>query len=366
MWNPIKLKHLGLCCSVWSIHPMGFLNIQTFEFTPSKHFCDSTFCEFPFFYIRPKNRLHFYTPCQVLVINLDKTSSMAKFSWSFVRWAMLQTVNWVILPNGMMQNTLQLIMLQVCHITCSAILPALTLDGVLLLKKNVKRSHLQQGFHAVNFILRLFLYSSCDQLIILYSPFDFEFEMQWDIYTIHFLSIICNINYDYCTLLKSPFVAAVSEIHNMHDLTLLSYIWQFSSQIRFFFFFVLFCFVFVLFCFVLFCFVLFFCFVCFFFCFVLVFFVVVVLYTVLCNYKHYNFDSRKKNKKCVSFILFCFVFGFLLFFFFFFSFFFLFHKSTAQVLLLPCPWDWWEERGQWIPPAPFSLPILYYNHEHGA
>ena len=95
MWNPIKLKHLGLCCCVWSIHPMGFLNIQTFEFTPSKHFCDSTFCEFPFFYIRPQNRLHFYTPCQVLVINLDKTSSMAKFSWSFVRWAMLQTVNWV-------------------------------------------------------------------------------------------------------------------------------------------------------------------------------------------------------------------------------------------------------------------------------
>ena len=49
MWNPIKLKHLRLCCCVWSIHPMGFLNIQTFEFTPSKHFCDSTFCEFPFF-----------------------------------------------------------------------------------------------------------------------------------------------------------------------------------------------------------------------------------------------------------------------------------------------------------------------------
>ena len=40
---------------------------------------------------------------------------------------MLQTVNWVILPNGMMQNTLQLIMPQVCHITRSAILPALTL-----------------------------------------------------------------------------------------------------------------------------------------------------------------------------------------------------------------------------------------------
>ena len=40
---------------------------------------------------------------------------------------MLQTVNWVILPNGMMQNTLQLIMPQVWHITCSAILPALTL-----------------------------------------------------------------------------------------------------------------------------------------------------------------------------------------------------------------------------------------------
>ena len=127
MWNPIKLKHLGLCCCVWSIHPMGFLNIQTFEFTPSKHFCDSTFCEFPFFTSDQKIRLHFYTTCQVLVINLDKTSSMAKISWPFVRWAMLQTVNWVILPNGMMQNTLQLIMPQVCHISCSAILPALTL-----------------------------------------------------------------------------------------------------------------------------------------------------------------------------------------------------------------------------------------------
>ena len=117
---------------------MGFLNIQTFEFTPSKHFCDSTFCEFPFFYIRPKNRLNFYTPCQVLVINLDKTSSMAKFSWSFVRWAMLQTVNWVILPNGMMQNTLQLTMPQVCHITCSAILPALTLWVVFRLVFEVR------------------------------------------------------------------------------------------------------------------------------------------------------------------------------------------------------------------------------------
>ena len=127
MWNPIKLKHLGLCCCVWSIHPMGFLNIQTFEFTQSKHFWWQHILRIPFFYIRPKNRLHFYTPCQVLVINLDKTSSMARDSWSFVRWAMLQTVNWVILPNGMMQNTLQLIMPQVCHITCSAILPALTI-----------------------------------------------------------------------------------------------------------------------------------------------------------------------------------------------------------------------------------------------
>ena len=109
---------------------MGFLNIQTFEFTPSKHFLWQHILRIPFFYIRPKNRLHFYIPCQVLVINLDKTSSMAKFSWSFVRWAMLQTVNWVILPNGMMQNTLQLIMPQVCHITCSAILPALTLHDL--------------------------------------------------------------------------------------------------------------------------------------------------------------------------------------------------------------------------------------------
>ena len=107
MWNPIKLKHLGLCCCVRSIHPMGFLSIQTFEFTPIKTFLWQHILQIPFFYIRPKNRLHFYTPCQVLVINLDKTSSMAKFSWSFVRWAMLQTVNWVILPNGMMQNTLQ-------------------------------------------------------------------------------------------------------------------------------------------------------------------------------------------------------------------------------------------------------------------
>ena len=28
----------------------------------------------------------------------------------------------------------------------------------------------------------------------------------------------------------------------------------------------------------------------------------------------------------------------------FFFFFFLFHKSTAQVLLLPCPWDWWGKK----------------------
>ena len=93
MWNPIKLKHLGLCCCVWSIHPMGFLNIQTFESPHQNIFVTAHFAN-SLFYIRPKNRLHFYTPCQVLVINLDNTSSMAKFSWSFVRWAMLQTVNW--------------------------------------------------------------------------------------------------------------------------------------------------------------------------------------------------------------------------------------------------------------------------------
>ena len=47
-------------------------------------------------------------------------------------------------------------------------------------------------------------------------------------------------------------------------------------------------------------------------------------------------------------------------------FFFLFPKSTAQVFLLPCTWDWWVEKVQWIPPAPFSLQILYYNLKHGA
>ena len=127
MWNPIKLKHLGLCCFVWSIHPHGLSEYTNIWVHPIKTFLWQHILRIPFFYIRPKNRLHFYTPCQVLVINLDKTSSMAKFSWSFVRWAMLQTVNWVILPNGMMQTTLQLIMPQVCHITCSAILAALTL-----------------------------------------------------------------------------------------------------------------------------------------------------------------------------------------------------------------------------------------------
>ena len=107
--------------------PHGLSEYTNIWVHPIKTFLWQHILRIPFFYIRPKNRLHVYTPCQVLVINLDKTSSMAKFSWSFVRWAMLQTVNWVILPNGMMQNTLQLIMPQVCHITCSAILPALTL-----------------------------------------------------------------------------------------------------------------------------------------------------------------------------------------------------------------------------------------------
>ena len=123
--NKTKTFRPLLLCMINTPHGLSeYTNIWVH---PIKTFLWQHILRIPFFYIRPKNRLHFYTPCQVLVINLDKTSSMAKFSWSFVRWAMLQTVNWVILPNGMMQNTLQLIMPQVCHITCSAILPALTL-----------------------------------------------------------------------------------------------------------------------------------------------------------------------------------------------------------------------------------------------
>ena len=123
--NKTKTFRPLLLCMINTSHGLSeYTNIWVH---PIKTFLWQHILRIPFFYIRPKNRLHFYTPCQVLVINLDKTSSMSKFSWSFVRWAMLQTVNWVILPNGMMQNTLQLIMPQVCHITCSAILPALTL-----------------------------------------------------------------------------------------------------------------------------------------------------------------------------------------------------------------------------------------------
>ena len=123
--NKTKTFRPLLLCMVNTLHGLSeYTNIWVH---PIKTFLWQHILRIPFFYISPKNRLHFYTPCQVLVINLDKTSSMVKFSWSFVRWAMLQTVNWVILPNGMMQNTLQLIMPQVCHITCSAILPALTL-----------------------------------------------------------------------------------------------------------------------------------------------------------------------------------------------------------------------------------------------
>ena len=123
--NKTKTFRPLLLCMINTPHGLSeYTNIWVH---PIKTFLWQHILRIPFFYIRPKNRLHFYTPCQVLVINFDKTSSMAKFSWSFVRWAMLQTVNWVILPNGMMQNTLQLIMPQVCHITCSAILPALTL-----------------------------------------------------------------------------------------------------------------------------------------------------------------------------------------------------------------------------------------------
>ena len=122
--NKTKTFRPLLLCMINTPHGLSeYTNIWVH---PIKTFLWQHILRIPFFYIRPKNCLHFYTPCQVLVINLDKTSSMAKFSWSFVRWAMLQTVNWVILPNGMMQNTLQLIMPQVCHITCSAILPALT------------------------------------------------------------------------------------------------------------------------------------------------------------------------------------------------------------------------------------------------
>ena len=123
--NKTKTFRPLLLCMINTPHGLSeYTNIWVH---PIKTFLWQHILRIPFFYIRPKNRLHFYTPCQVLVINLDKTSSMAKFSWSFVRWAMLQPVNWVILPSGMMQNTLQLIMPQVCHITCSAILPALTL-----------------------------------------------------------------------------------------------------------------------------------------------------------------------------------------------------------------------------------------------
>ena len=123
--NKTKTFRPLLLCMINTPRPHGLSEYTNIWVHPIKTFLWQHILRIPFFYIRPKNRLHFYTPCQVLVINLDKTSSMAKFSWSFVRWAMLQTVNWVILPNGMMQNTLQLIMPQVCHITCSAILPAL-------------------------------------------------------------------------------------------------------------------------------------------------------------------------------------------------------------------------------------------------
>ena len=51
------------------------------------------------------------------------------------------------------------------------------------------------------------------------------------------------------------------------------------------------------------------------------------------------------------------------------SFFFNFHKSTAQVVGPYYPVGLLEtggEKVQWIPPAPFSLSIFYYNQEHGA
>ena len=42
------------------------------------------------------------------------------------------------------------------------------------------------------------------------------------------------------------------------------------------------------------------------------------------------------------------------------DFFLLFHKSTAQVFLLPCTWDWGGGgKVQWILPAPFSLSNIY-------
>ena len=92
--NKTKTFRPLLLCMINTPHGLSeYTNIWVH---PIKTFLWQHILRIPFYYIRPKNRLHFYTPCQVLVINLDKTSSMAKFSWSFVRWAMLQTVNWVI------------------------------------------------------------------------------------------------------------------------------------------------------------------------------------------------------------------------------------------------------------------------------
>ena len=94
--NKTKTFRPLLLCMINTPHGLSeYTNIWVH---PIKTFLWQYILRIPFFYIRPKNRLYFYTPCQVLVINLDKTSSMAKFSWSFVRWAMLQTVNWIILP----------------------------------------------------------------------------------------------------------------------------------------------------------------------------------------------------------------------------------------------------------------------------
>ena len=168
--NKTKTFRPLLLCMINTPHGLSeYTNIWVH---PIKTFLWQHILRIPFFYIRPKNRLHFYTPCQVLVINLDKTSSMAKFSWSFVRWAMLQTVNWVILPNGMMQNTLQLIMPQVCHITCSAILPALcdptrilltllTFFALPILKK--KCEFIRYGFSLVWFLVLILIRAILEQ-----------------------------------------------------------------------------------------------------------------------------------------------------------------------------------------------------------
>ena len=152
--NPRKLKHTGLWWCVRLIHPMGLLNMQTFEFTPSKHFYASTFCELPYFTSSQKNTCIFKHHVSFWWFSWRKFSSIANFSWSFVRWAMLQTVDGAISPTGMMQRTLQLLMSQVSHITCCPILPAPTLDPMQYYTQccvpcvaHTYTSHGTQNFH---------------------------------------------------------------------------------------------------------------------------------------------------------------------------------------------------------------------------